>query len=131
MNCPQQVQVARTASPPLAVNNEHCATPMSPTEQPRKPYQLDDNFLQTINEWQRRNAAALVREQDSSESEKSDDEYVTPAEMSPVKSKLNSSAEASPDAVRNVGKTLLSIAAQKRLAEIANSEEVFRMNHIS
>ncbi|KAM3174827.1 hypothetical protein ACTXT7_009740 [Hymenolepis weldensis] len=123
VNCPQKEQVVRTTSPPLAVNNEHCATPKSPTEQPRTPYQLDDNFLQTINEWQRRNAAALVRVQGSSEGEESDDEYVTPAETSPVKSKVDSSVEASPDAVRKVGKTLLSIAAQKRLAEIANSEE--------
>ncbi|VDN96986.1 unnamed protein product [Rodentolepis nana] len=116
-------ELVRSTSPSFAINNERCAITESPAEQQKTSYQLDDNFLQTIDEWQRRNVSALEREQGSNDGEESDDEYETPGEMSPVKSKANSSTEASPGAERKVSRTLLDIAAQERLAGLMNSEK--------
>lgn len=119
---------------PLTVNNEHCTTPTVPADKPRTPYELDENFLQTINEWQRRNAAALEREHDSSDADESEDDndvYATPAEMSPVKSKVASSTSAASSTdVTKVSRTLLAMATQKRLAEMALSDQVFLVSRI-
>nr|CDS30201.1 TBC1 domain family 0 [Hymenolepis microstoma] len=128
-----EYEVVRSTSTPLAINNEKCAATESSAEQSRTSYQLDDNFLQTINEWQRRNVSALGREQGSYDGEESDDEYGTPGEMSPFKSEVNSSAEASPGDARKVSRTFLDIATQKRLDELMNSEkysEKSTINHL-
>ncbi|KAM7540115.1 hypothetical protein Aperf_G00000022019 [Anoplocephala perfoliata] len=120
VNRQHQEQKFTGSTSPLAVNNEHLAPPSSLAKKRGASYQLDESFLQTINEWHRRNAAALATEEDTSEGEESeDDHYATPLEMSPPLTKV--SAEASPNAVPRVGRTLLAIAQQKKLAEMANS----------
>lgn len=87
----------------------------------RTSFQFDDSFLQTINEWQRRNAAAL----DSTGSEDTDSDT---SDASDLPSPPVFSSEASP--VPRLRRTLLSIVAQKRTAELASPETVSRLLYV-
>ncbi|VDK32436.1 unnamed protein product [Taenia asiatica] len=108
----QQQQLASS----LAMDNRHY-TSHDPTEREevlrRTPFHFDDSFLQTINEWQRRNAAVL--DSAGSEDTDSDTSDATNLPSPPVPS-----SEASP--VPRLRRTLLSIVAQKRTAELASSK---------
>ena len=83
----------------MAVDSENC-TPKNTQESRRTSYHFDDSFLQTTNEWQRRNAAALVSEEDTSSNA---NVHIAPAMSSPPAPVLQ--------------RTLLSIVAEKRMVD--------------
>ncbi|KAL5112082.1 TBC1 domain family member 30 [Taenia crassiceps] len=110
-----QQQQQKVASP-LATDNRHY-TPHDSIEREevlrRTSFRFDDNFLQTINEWQRRNAVALDSAgSEDTESDISDHPNLSSPPILP--------SEAPP--VPRMRRTLLSIVAQKRTAELASPE---------
>ncbi|EUB64793.1 TBC1 domain-containing protein [Echinococcus granulosus] len=119
-----QLQQQRFASP-LAINNRHY-TPHDPIERTdllqRTSFQFDDSFLQTINEWQRRNAAALASAgSEDSDSDISDTPDLLSHSVFPFEASL----------IPRPQRTLLSIVAQRRIAELAspNTNEMKSSTH--
>ncbi|VDM16210.1 unnamed protein product [Hydatigera taeniaeformis] len=122
-NCADKLQVSHLQhqqqqqqhlSPSLAIENRQCTShdSIGRKEVLRcTPFQFDDSFLQTINEWQRRNAAAF----DSNGSEDTDSNT---SEVSDLPSLSVLPSDVSP--VPGLRRTLLSIAAQKTTSSPAS-----------